>query len=74
MTAIRGDLFLVTYKDLNMALTMSANHPSHKDLKMFDYIETLPEDVFQVMEADAELKLKEKEPELLNLFKLCEKS
>lgn len=69
-----GELFLVTYKALERALNSSANHPIHNDLKMFDFIETLPKDVFSVMKADAELKIKEKEPEILNLFKLCEKS
>jgi hypothetical protein len=41
---------------------------------MFDFIETLPKDVFSVIKADAEFKLNEKEPEILNLFKACERN
>jgi hypothetical protein len=69
-----GEIFLVTYKELEYALTSSANHPMHADLKMFDFIETLPDDVLEVMKADTELKLKEKEPKILNLFKTCERN
>ena len=69
-----GEIFLVTYKALERALNTSANHPVHADLRMFDFIENLPKDVFSVIKADAEFKLNEKEPEILNLFKTCERN
>ena len=63
-----GELFLITYKTIEKALETITYHPVHRDLKMFDYVETLPDDVFEVVKADCELKIKEKEPEILDLF------
>ena len=63
-----GELFLLTYKTIEKALQTNTYHPVHRDLKMFDYVETLPDDVFEVVEADSEIKINEKEPEILDLF------
>lgn len=63
-----GELFLITYKTIEKALQTNTYHPVHRDLKMFDYVETLPDDVFEVVKADSEIKIKEKEPEILDLF------
>lgn len=63
-----GELFLLTYKTIEKALQTDTYHPVHRDLKMFDYVETLPDDVFEVIKADSEIKIKEKEPEILDLF------
>lgn len=63
-----GELFLLTYKTIEKALQTNTYHPVHRDLKMFDYVETLPDDVFEVVKADSEIKIKEKEPEILDLF------
>lgn len=63
-----GELFLLTYKTIEKALETNTYHPVHRDLKMFDYVETLPDDVFEVVKADSEIKIKEKEPEILDLF------
>lgn len=63
-----GELFLITYKTIEKALETNTYHPVHRDLKMFDYVETLPDDVFEVVKADSEIKIKEKEPEILDLF------
>lgn len=63
-----GELFLLTYKTIEKALQTDTYHPVHRDLKMFDYVETLPDDVFEVVKADSEIKIKEKEPEILDLF------
>ena len=63
-----GELFLLTYKTIEKALETNTYHPVHRDLKMFDYVETLPDDVFEVVKADSKIKIKEKEPEILDLF------
>ncbi|MBQ2982697.1 MAG: hypothetical protein IJD58_11320 [Lachnospiraceae bacterium] len=63
-----GELFLLTYKTIEKALQTNTYHPVHRDLKMFDYVETLPDDVFEVVKADSEIKINEKEPEILDLF------
>jgi hypothetical protein len=63
-----GEIFLLNYSTVERALNKETNHPVHPDLKMFDFVEQLPHDVFNVIEADTELKLKEKEPDILNLF------
>lgn len=63
-----GELFLLTYKTIEKALQTDTYHPVHRDLKMFDYVETLPDDVFEVIKADSEIKINEKEPEILDLF------
>lgn len=63
-----GELFLLTYKTIEKALETNTYHPVHRDLKMFDYVETLPDDIFEVVKADSEIKIKEKEPEILDLF------
>jgi hypothetical protein len=63
-----GELFLITYKTFEKALQTNTYHPVHRDLKMFDYVETLPDDVFEVVKADSEIKINEKEPEILDLF------
>ena len=63
-----GELFLLTYKTIEKALQTTIYHPVHRDLKMFDYVETLPDDVFEVVKADSEIKINEKEPEILDLF------
>ena len=63
-----GELFLITYKTIEKALQTTIYHPVHRDLKMFDYVETLPDDVFEVVKADSEIKINEKEPEILDLF------
>lgn len=63
-----GELFLLTYKTIEKALQTDTYHPVHRDLKMFDYVETLPDDVFEVVKADSEIKINEKEPEILDLF------
>lgn len=63
-----GELFLLTYKTIKKALQTNTYHPVHRDLKMFDYVETLPDDVFEVVKADSEIKINEKEPEILDLF------
>lgn len=63
-----GELFLLTYKTIEKALETNTYHPVHRDLKMFDYVEALPDDVFEVVKADSEIKIKEKEPEILDLF------
>jgi hypothetical protein len=63
-----GELFLMTYKTIEKALQTNTYHPVHRDLKMFDYVESLPEDVFEVIKADSEIKINEQEPEILDLF------
>lgn len=63
-----GELFLLTYKTIEKALETNTYHPVHRDLKMFDYVETLPDDIFEVVKADSEIKINEKEPEILDLF------
>ena len=63
-----GELFLMTYKTIEKALQTNTYHPVHRDLKMFDYVESLPEDVFEVVKADSEIKINEQEPEILDLF------
>lgn len=63
-----GEIFLFNYATIEKTLERSINHPVHPDLKMFDFVEHLPDDVFEVVKADTELKLKEKEPDILNLF------
>ena len=63
-----GELFLMTYKTIEKALKTNTYHPVHRDLKMFDYVESLPEDVFEVIKADSEIKINEQEPEILDLF------
>ena len=63
-----GELFLITYTTIEKALQTTIYHPVHRDLKMFDYVETLPDDVFEVVKADSEIKINEKEPEILDLF------
>ena len=64
-----GELFLLTYKTVDKVLNTNAFHPVHKDLKLFDFIEKSPDDVFEVVLADTELKLQESEPEILDLLK-----
>lgn len=63
-----GELFLLTYKTIEKALETNTYHPVHRDLKMFDFVESLPDDVFEVIKADSEIKINEKEPEILDLF------
>lgn len=63
-----GDLFLINYSTVEKAMDRDTNHPVHPELKMFDFVEHLPDDVFEVIKADTELKLNEKEPNILNLF------
>lgn len=63
-----GELFLLTYKTIEKALQTNTYHPVHRDLKMFDFVESLPDDVFEVVKADSEIKINEKEPEILDLF------
>jgi hypothetical protein len=63
-----GELFLLTYKTIEKALETTTYHPVHRDLKMFDFVESLPDDVFEVIKADSEIKINEKEPEILDLF------
>lgn len=63
-----GELFLITYKTIEKALQTNTYHPVHRDLKMFDFVESLPDDVFEVIKADSEIKINEKEPEILDLF------
>lgn len=63
-----GELFLITLKTFETVRNKNTYHPVHSDLKMFDFVEQLPEDVFEVIKVDTELKLNEKEPEILNLF------
>lgn len=63
-----GELFLMNSSTVEKALTTDTFHPVHPELRMFDFVEKLPDDVFEVVKADSELKLNEKEPEILNLF------
>lgn len=63
-----GDLHLLTYKTVEKALSTDTHHPVHPELRMFDFVEHLPDDVFDVIQATVDIKLKEKEPEILNLF------
>ena len=63
-----GEIFLLTYKTVEKALNADTHHPVHPELRMFDFVETLPDDVFEVIQKDTELKLNEKEPEILALF------
>ena len=63
-----GELFLINAFTVEKALKTDTYHPVHPELRMFDFVERLPDDVFEVVEADTELKLNEKEPEILNLF------
>ena len=63
-----GEIFLLTYKTVEKALKTDTYHPVHPELRMFDFVEHLPEDVFEVIKADADLKIAEKEPIVLNLF------
>lgn len=62
------DIYLITYKTVEKALDTKIYHPVRQDLRMFDFIETLPEEVLEVIKAEVELKIKEKEPEILDLF------
>lgn len=63
-----GELFLMNNSAVQKALNTDTYHPVHPELRMFDFVEKLPDDVFEVVKADSELKLNEKEPEILNLF------
>lgn len=63
-----GELHLINSIAVERALTTIAYHPVHNDLKMFDFVEKLPDDVFAVIVEQTELKLKDKEPDILNLF------
>lgn len=65
---------LLSYKTVEKLMTTPADHPVHKNLMMFDYIERLPESVFDVVKKEMENRIKDKEPSILNLFKLCEKN
>lgn len=63
-----GDLYLLTYKTVEKALNADTHHPVHPELRMFDFVEHLPDDVFSVVKATVEIKLKENEPTILDLF------
>lgn len=63
-----GEIFLINYKTIERALNTDTHHPVHPELRMLDFIEHLPDDVFEVIKADSELKLNEGELKILNLF------
>lgn len=63
-----GELFLINVSTVEKALNTDTHHPVHPELRMFDFVEKLPDDIFEVVKADSELKLNEKEPKILNLF------
>lgn len=63
-----GELFLINSITVEKALTADTFHPVHPELRMFDFVEELPKDIFDVIVEQTELKLNDKEPELLNLF------
>ncbi len=63
-----GELFLLTYKTVERALETDIHHFNHPELRMFDFIEHLPEDIFEVIKADSDIKISEKEPQILDLF------
>lgn len=67
-------IFLVSYREIECALNSSAHHPFHNELRMFDFIETLPDFVMECINAEVEDLLKEGEPEELTLFKICERN
>lgn len=63
-----GELFLINASAVQKALECDTHHPVHPELKMFDFVSHLPDEIFNVIKADTELKLNEKEPDILNLF------
>lgn len=65
------DLVLITYKAFEKALKTNAHHPVYPELQMFDFIETLPNDVMEVIKAHVEASIKEKEPDILDIFATC---
>jgi hypothetical protein len=70
---ITGEVVLFNQSTIEYVLSKDGNHPKHK-VKLFDYIETLPADIFEVVKAECSKKISEKEPEILNLFKCVKNS
>jgi hypothetical protein len=70
---IDGSVVLINKTTIDYVLKKDGNHPTHS-VKLFDYIETLPEDVFAVVKAEVDKKISEKEPEILNLIKCVKNS
>lgn len=68
------EIFLITYKAFEKAIEAESYHPDYPELRMFDFVETLPDDVFGVIKAHTEASLKEKEPEILDIFATCVKN
>lgn len=62
------DIYLITYKSVEKALATKIYHPVRQDLRMFDFIETIPEEALKELKDVVELMIKEKEPEILDLF------
>lgn len=51
--SLTGEIFTLAYKEIDIAMKKFAAHPFRNDILIFDYIEKLPEDVFEVVKINA---------------------
>lgn len=65
---VDGNIMLFTKIAVEKALTTDGEHPKHR-VKVFDFIEELPPDVFDVIVAETDKKLSKEEPKVIDLFK-----
>lgn len=66
---------LISHSAFEKAIHTNGVHPIDNNIKMLNFIEKIPDDVFEVVEAEVEKRLLEKEPEILNIFPiLCVKN
>lgn len=65
---ITRDCYLMTYKTVERALNSKAHHPVHEDLKILNFLETIPNDVYEELKNIIKLQIRANEPEILDLF------
>jgi len=65
---ITCDCYLITYKTVERALNSKAHHPVHEDLKILNFLETIPNDVYEELKNIIKLQIRANEPEILDLF------
>lgn len=46
---LTGEVFTLPYKEIDIASKKYAEHPFRNDILIFDFIENLPEEVFEVV-------------------------
>ena len=62
-----GSLFLSSYEDVSRAMKHMVQLPN-RSIPHLDFIETIPTDVFEVVQVNVESILKNKSPQKLSFF------